>query len=150
MVPSSGSLDLLLVLAQNRDGLGVLQHVLHLRGREIGVEAHDLGADAESGVLAPEQLRLVLADDRDRLPALHAQRREPHGDIAHAGNDVVPGVALPDAVVLAPVQHAALVARGLVQQQLRDRLHAGGKQLVVLGPDACDPGIGRHACSSPR
>src|SRR5690349_23138891 len=34
-------------LAQDRDGLGVLQHVLHLRGREIGVEAYDLGADAE-------------------------------------------------------------------------------------------------------
>lgn len=102
-------INLLLVLAKDDDGFGVLQHILHLGCSKIWVKAYDLGTDAKSRVFAPEQLRLVLTYDGDGFTLFDVQRCQTHRDVAHAFHHIVPGVSLPDAKILAPVQNAILV-----------------------------------------
>ena len=141
--------DLLLVLAHHQHGLGMPQDVLHLGGGEVGIQAHHLRADALRRVLAPEQLRLVLADQRHRGPAGHPQLGHAHRKGLHVPVHVVPGESLPDPEILLAMQYPVAVARRLMPQQLRDRVDAGVEDRVEPVPGA-GQGLRCRHFASPR
>ena len=121
--------DLLLVLDDRVDDLGVVQHVDELGGRRVLVHRHRHAAERLRRDHRPVETRPVVADDREMHAALEALRGEAAGERAHLGGDLAPRPRLPDAEVLLARRRMVRAHAGVVQQQPRKRvrplLHRG-------------------------
>ena len=116
--------DLLLVLGEQADGLAVLEQVLRLVGRQVGIHRHDLAAQGLRRHFGPKMLGLVLADDRHRLPALDPQPVQPQRQRPDLVAHLRKAVLAPDAPMFVPLRQALRRLLGPLLQDLRQ-----GRQL---------------------
>ena len=111
--------DLLLVLADDHAGLRVVDHVVHLGRDGILVDGHGDAAEGLGGEHGPVELRAIVADDGDLVPAPETQAGQTQGDPLDVGSVVLPGVGLPDSEFLLADGHAmGAPSRSLGQQEL--------------------------------
>ena len=99
-------LELLLVLDDEETALRVRQQVRDLLGAVGGVDAGDDAADALDAEVGVDPLLAILGEDRDYLPPLQPERREPQADGAGGVEEGRPRVTLPDAERLLAVRGA--------------------------------------------
>ena len=124
--------DLLLVLADDHAGLGVVDDVVHLRGDGVLVDGHGRPAQGLGRHHGPVELRAVVADDGDLVAAAEAQAGETQGDALDVVGVLAPRVGLPDPEFLLADGGAAVApALGLGEQELRQGLGRGLHHAVV-------------------
>ena len=92
--------DLLLVLGDDHRHLGVVPDERQLLGDRVLVHGHRHAAQALRGHLRRVEARAVVADDRELVAALEAERGEPEREVAHVVVIVAPRPRLPDAAIL--------------------------------------------------
>ena len=117
--------QLFLVLDHDDLGVGVLEHVGALLGRVGLVDRHHRGADRERRVVEVGPLGAGVAEDRDAVAFLDAERDQAQGqrldDLQHLLEAAIdPGVALFEA-------HGRVraIQLGGADQQVRQRLRIG-------------------------
>ncbi len=133
--------DLLLVLAQDDPDVRRLQQVAGLGGQHVLVDAQRQATQGLGGKLAPDPVRPVAADQAHHLatpqPKLgQAQRHEPHLVAI-----LRPGELVPDAELLLAHGHFAGPVRGIVQEQLGQRVQVG-EHRQTGGAQPAPSGIG--------
>jgi len=112
---------LLLVLCDDDRDLRVLPDVGQLAGDRVLVDRHRDAAERLRGHLGPVKPRPVVADDRQLVASLEAERRQTVGEVAHVVVVLEPRVRLPDAPVFLSDGRAVAQVTGVLLEQLRQR-----------------------------
>ncbi len=115
--------DLLLVLGDRVRDAQPRHQRRDLVGRGVFVERHGQRADGLRTEHREVQPRPVAAQDRHRHAAPDAQREPAGGDLARLRGDLAPGPGLPDAEGFLAQRRPLTPRGGVVQQELRQRLH---------------------------
>jgi hypothetical protein len=92
--------DLLLVLDDGVDDLGVVEHIGEFRRRSVLVHRHRDAAQRLRRRHRPIEARPVVADDRQVHSTPEAERGEAARERAHLRGDLTPRPRLPDAEIL--------------------------------------------------
>ena len=123
---------LLLVFGDHHAGFGVLKHVNQLIGRRVLVERGRRCTEALRGDLRRIEPRPVVADHRQHVAALEADRRQAKREFAHLSIVLRPALAAPDAHRLLAHRGRASALGRIAHEQARD----GGVRRQVAGRHA--------------
>ena len=126
--------DLLLILGDDGPYLGVVEYMVDLVEHAVRVEADGHPAERLRGQLRDEPFRTVVAEDRECVPSLEAERGETLRKAPHPAVVRGPGDRLPDPESLLLERDAAIAVA------LRQRCEE-------LGERRC---LAHAACASPR
>ena len=96
---------LLLIPGQHKRGVGMVNHIFHFFGRDVGENADHGRAHGHDGQRAPKILAIIVADDGHPLAPVQTQLHQAQAKISHMFVFLVPGEALPDAQVFLPRGH---------------------------------------------
>ena len=113
--------DLLLVLGDDGDHVGVVQHVDQLAGDRVLVDRHRGAAQRHRRHLGPVDARPVVAGDAQLVAGPEAHRLQAEREVAHLLRVVGPVVGLPDAEVLLAHRRPVGPDPGILQHQGRKR-----------------------------
>ena len=102
--------------------VGGVNHVLDVLRPRVAEDAACLAAQSVRGDLRPVHLRVVLADDRQRVARGQPQLEQPHREVHHLIVDLVPAVFLPDAVTLLALRNSIARLGNAPQETLRKRI----------------------------
>ncbi len=114
---------LLLILRYQTDRIAIVEEVFDFVRSDVGIQRDDLASNRERRKLAPEVLRLVLADNGHGLAAANAHRVKTKGDGTHFLENIAVGVFAPDAAILVPLNEPVRRRAGALEQQLRNGTH---------------------------
>ncbi len=118
-------LHLFLVLDDADLGVGVLEDVGALLGRVGLVDRHDRGADRERRVVEVGPLGAGVAEDRDAVAFLDAERDQAQGQRFDDLEDLLEAAVDPGVAVLVAHRGVGAVRRRRARQQVRQRLRLG-------------------------
>ena len=126
---------LLLVLGEEELHLRVLDHEGHLGGHRVLVQRNGHATHALHSHHAHVQVRAVVADQGQVLPASEAQGQQAAGQLLHRLCSVFPGPGLPDTVLFFAYGRVCRALGCMFEQQLRERgLHSGSYRWVCSSP----------------
>ena len=126
---------LLLVLGEEELHLRVLDHEGHFGGHRVLVQRNGHATHALHSHHAHVQVRAVVADQGQVLPASEAQGQQAAGQLLHRLCSVFPGPGLPDTVLFFAYGRVCRALGCMFEQQLRERgLHSGSYRWVCSSP----------------